>query len=168
VRKSKKEIAGKHVAEWRGGGGSQSVIWGLHPETGKNYQIVVEAPIIGISFHDIHWPPDWQMSFTEKVVGANQDAAAPATPSAAQLDALPAELIDRITRFMQGAVPAKSGQGGHNRTFAIACTLVNEYALSEPEPQDRSERWQSFSLCLKWLLPGRRSFQGSRAPGGFE
>jgi hypothetical protein len=43
------------VAEWRGGGGHQSIIWGRHP-LGMDYRFLVEAPALAIAFSDINWP----------------------------------------------------------------------------------------------------------------
>jgi len=41
--------------------------------------------------------------------------------------------LDRARRYVEKAPPAIAGQGGHNQTFAVACALVNGFALSESE-----------------------------------
>jgi hypothetical protein len=46
--------------EWRGGGGQQSVIWGLHPEK-MRYRFLVEAPVIEVRFEEIIWPAHWKI-----------------------------------------------------------------------------------------------------------
>ena len=50
----------KSVAEWRGGGGHQSVIYGKHPD-GVSYRFMVEAPAIEVAFDNIKWPEHWKM-----------------------------------------------------------------------------------------------------------
>jgi hypothetical protein len=54
---SKLKIPGttKSVAEWRGGGGHQSIIWGRHPD-GMDYRFLVEVPALAVAFSDINWP----------------------------------------------------------------------------------------------------------------
>lgn len=39
----------------------------------------------------------------------------------------------RILKYLDKCPPAISGQGGHNRTFAVACTLIHGFALSVSE-----------------------------------
>jgi hypothetical protein len=39
----------------------------------------------------------------------------------------------RILKYLDQCPPAISGQGGHNRTFAVACILVHGFALSVSE-----------------------------------
>jgi hypothetical protein len=39
----------------------------------------------------------------------------------------------RILKYLDKCPPAISGQGGHNRAYAVACTLVQGFALSVPE-----------------------------------
>ena len=53
----------KSVAEWRGGGGSQSVIQGKHPTPKVRYRFAVEVPAVEIFFDEIIWPERWGMSF---------------------------------------------------------------------------------------------------------
>jgi hypothetical protein len=50
----------KSAVEWRGGGGQQSVIWGLHPEK-MRYRFLVEAPVIEVRFEEIIWPAHWKI-----------------------------------------------------------------------------------------------------------
>lgn len=39
----------------------------------------------------------------------------------------------RILKYIDKCPPAISGQGGHNRTFAVACALIQGFALSVQE-----------------------------------
>lgn len=43
------------------------------------------------------------------------------------------EINERVCRYLAACPPAISGQEGHNRTFAVACALVNGFGLSESE-----------------------------------
>jgi RecA-family ATPase len=43
------------------------------------------------------------------------------------------ELPERIRAYVDACPPAISGQGGHNQTFGLACSLINGFALSEAE-----------------------------------
>ena len=51
------DAASVPVGEWRGDG--CSMIAGLHPD-GMDYEFVVEAPVVSISFTEIVWPQDWK------------------------------------------------------------------------------------------------------------
>jgi hypothetical protein len=44
-----------------------------------------------------------------------------------------ADLATRIAKYLARCPAAVSGEGGHNRTFRIACMLVNGYALTPEE-----------------------------------
>ena len=76
VVRSKLKVPGtkKAVAEWRGGGGSQSVIQGKHPTPGKRYRFGVEALAIETPF-DIQWPERWGMIFDDGARPSNGGAA---------------------------------------------------------------------------------------------
>jgi hypothetical protein len=41
--------------------------------------------------------------------------------------------IDRARQYLSQIPPAVSGQAGHNKTFAVACALVNGFALSDQD-----------------------------------
>ena len=121
----KKEGSKKSIAEWRGGGGHQSVIWGRHPD-GMDYRFVVEAPAVSIAFSEIKWPPDWEMNF--EVAGTQTSPVSDTAPG--QIDS---ELWSRILRYIQKVDPAVSGQGGSNPTFRLANVLVHGFALSREQ-----------------------------------
>ena len=40
---------------------------------------------------------------------------------------------DRIQKYIDAIPGAVAGDGGHNQTFPVACSLVNGFALSESE-----------------------------------
>jgi hypothetical protein len=48
----------EHIGEWRGGGGAQTVVVGIHP-SGVPYRIVNAATVLEIEFEQINWPPEW-------------------------------------------------------------------------------------------------------------
>jgi hypothetical protein len=128
-----KDPSGAKYGEWRCGGGNkgaQSIIWGRHPE-GMRYSMVVDqAPLI-TDFAYIRW-------IGERGPHQDQDqddsppetqAQPPTSEQPGTREQLSAELASRITKYVKGCPAAKTGQHGHNLTFAIACTLINEYAL---------------------------------------
>jgi hypothetical protein len=131
---SKLKIPGtnKAVAEWRGGGGSQSVIQGKHPTPGKRYRFSVELPVIETPF-DIQWPERWGMIFDvgakqkQSAGGANAKQKPTERPTAGKL---PPERMDRILRYIVKVDPAVSGKGGSNPTFRLANTLVWGFELT--------------------------------------
>ena len=65
--KTRKQVALKskgHVAEFRTDG-CKSVIRGNHPNTGKPYQVLVEARPIEITYDQIVWPSEWVVASTK-------------------------------------------------------------------------------------------------------
>ena len=129
---SKLKVPGtkKSVAEWRGGGGSQSVIQGKHPTPGKRYHFGVEVPVIETPF-DIQWPERWGMIFDGGGAKQRQSTGAKQRQSTgATAGKLPPERMDRILRYIEKVDPAVSGEGGSNPTFRLANTLVWGFALS--------------------------------------
>jgi hypothetical protein len=53
------------------------------------------------------------------------------------------DLTTRIRSYLSRCPPAVSGQGGHNRTFGVCCSVINGFALSEPE---------AFAFLSEWNL----------------
>lgn len=47
--------AGEAVGEFRSDG-SQSIVWGTHPDTNKPYEFVVRRPVAVVKFQSIRWP----------------------------------------------------------------------------------------------------------------
>ena len=126
-----KDASNTKYGEWRCGGGNkgaQSIIWGRHPG-GMRYSVVVDKAPLVIDFALIRWPGDCGPS-QDRDPPPETEAQKPAGEPPSGAEQLPAELIGRITKFVTGCPKAISGQRGHDSTFAIACTLVNEYALS--------------------------------------
>ena len=131
----------KSVAEWRGGGGHQSIIHGKHPDRDPDkkeifYRFLVEAPAIEIAFDEIKWPEHWEMIFDgEKKTaapGAKADTNA-AGPSAKAAEALPPKLVSRIWRYIEKVDLAVEGEGGSNPTYRLANVLVWDFALSKAQ-----------------------------------
>lgn len=53
------------------------------------------------------------------------------------------DLTTRIRAFLAKCPPSVSGEGGHNRTFAVACALVNGFALSESDAYAFLSEWNT-------------------------
>jgi putative DNA primase/helicase len=122
----KKPGSMKSIAEWRGGGGHQSIIWGKHPD-GMDYRFIVEVPVIQIAFGDINWPVEWGMKFDGE---AAYSSPASDTTLPEQIEP---ELWNRILRYIEKVDIAVSGQGGSNPTFRLANVLVHGFALSREQ-----------------------------------
>ena len=52
-----KTLSGGEAGEFRSTG-SQSIIWGIHPDTKQPYQFVTEKPVMSLAFQEIRWPPE--------------------------------------------------------------------------------------------------------------
>ena len=51
-------LSGSDAGEWRAGKNSQSIIHGIHPDTGKPYQVVKMAKPLVVEFPSIIWPKE--------------------------------------------------------------------------------------------------------------
>ncbi len=119
---------GRKLCEWRGGGGHQSVVYGKHP-SGCRYTILVDAPVVGIQFSEIVWPKDAILPWNKEPELTNGKLELE-TASAIQV----AHNLDkRIKDYIDTVEPAISGEGGHSKTFGLACRIFHGYALTEEQ-----------------------------------
>ncbi|HKB90064.1 MAG TPA: bifunctional DNA primase/polymerase, partial [Opitutaceae bacterium] len=122
VRKLKDED-GKAFGEWRADGG-QSIIRGTHKDTGEHYRLLCDLPPMPVWFDSIRWPSylvlPWKNSPPKAEGRASSDEAGP-------------DLRKRILAYIAKVPAAVSGNGGHDQTFKLACSLVNGWALSAVE-----------------------------------
>jgi len=125
---AKKKIDGhnKPVAEFRGGGGHQSIVWGLHP-LGKRYVWLKEARLIEIRFEEIIWPPGWGMDFSAGGNLKDFPEPRPAFADPIELGSINAEALTHIELVCKTWAPAVSGDSGHNTTIALAVRLAQSY-----------------------------------------
>jgi Bifunctional DNA primase/polymerase, N-terminal len=117
---------GKPVAEWRAGGGCQSVIWGQHP-AGTRYQFALVAPVRNIAFCEIVWPEHWGMRFCHAGAERTNTGQFPRPQGEQSLDD---ERVARITRYLATVPGAISGCGGSLVTFRLTSTLLWGFGLS--------------------------------------
>ena len=114
---------GQDLGELRlgGAGGAQSVIFGVHP-AGMRYEIVVEKQPLVISLVDL----------AELVPDLLFEPEQPEKPEAATkgVSAAPANLWDRVTRYLDTCEPAISKRGGHDTTFRVLCRVIGGFDLS--------------------------------------
>lgn len=127
---AKKKVPGhnKVVAEFRGGGGHQSIVWGVHPDSIR-YVWLKEAPPIEIRFEDIKWPPDWEMDFSSNGTEPLKDhrASKPALADPIELGSIDAGILTHIKLVCENWAPAISGNRGHDTTLALAVRLREFY-----------------------------------------
>ena len=50
-----KTESGEDVGEFRSTG-SQSIIWGIHPDTQRPYEFILKEPVVEVGFNSIKWP----------------------------------------------------------------------------------------------------------------
>lgn len=60
------------------------------------------------------------------------------------------DLIDRARKYIAKCPPAITGQGGHNKTFWVACQLVNGYAFDEEVAYQLLEEYNRTSCSPAW------------------
>src|SRR5436190_4487383 len=58
---------------------------------------------------------------------------------------MPFDIYEQAWRYIAKAAPAISGQGGHDQTFSVACTLVKGFDLSIAEA--RPLLWEYNQRC---------------------
>jgi hypothetical protein len=81
--------------------------------------------VIELSFDQINWPSSWVTSWQkQKAQAAAQRLQGPKSSAAS------AKLAERIGKYIDATPPAKSGQRGHDQTFALSCALVHGFGLS--------------------------------------
>ena len=129
VIRSKLKVPGtkKAVAEWRGGGGCQSVIQGKHPQPKPKvwYRFAVEVPAVESPF-DIQCPERWGMNFD----GGQAQPSGGDDPGDVKTVELTPEKRERVLRYLDEVDLAVSGQGGSNPTFRFANVLLWGFALT--------------------------------------
>jgi hypothetical protein len=124
---------GKEIGELRlgGCGGAQSVIFGIHP-AGMCYRTVVKKAPLEISLADLdELAPG--ILFPEKA--APQKSVSPIGLGHSPL-ALDWSLLfeKRIKPYLDRSEPSITGEGGcHNKTFSVACEVINGFGLSFEE-----------------------------------
>jgi Bifunctional DNA primase/polymerase, N-terminal len=124
---AKRLLCKNKVAEWRGGGGCQSVVRGIHPSTGQPYQILIMRFVITLRLEEIIWPQDWGMDIGQ------QRIELPCSSSTSPIVLPePSRLEKRVLAYIATADPAVMREHGHDRALQVATVLVWGYAL-EPE-----------------------------------
>lgn len=135
------ELPGEeHVGEWRGGGGAQTVISGIHT-SGVPYRIINETPVLKIKFSDIVWPPEWVAPSLEekpKEVVELFERIRRAVLTSVELSALDVPIRDTVfgSWCKAGDLGFIFGPRGCGKTWlvgAIACYAARGLALSDWE-----------------------------------
>jgi hypothetical protein len=129
---------GKAWGEWRGGGGSQTVIFGQHPNGTPDkilrYSCVSKRPTMRSRPEDIVWPDNIILPWL-----------APKTkpqPTTLTVD-VTADLDKRIQAYLAAIPPAVELNGGDLQTFTVACALVHGFALSTEQARSYLEAYSA-------------------------
>jgi hypothetical protein len=114
---------GKKWGEWRGGG--QTVIFGQHkdstPANPIRYCCIVRAAAMQGLFNGIVWPAELPLPWLK-----NNPEVQPVATQAG----LGPDLRNRILAYIAKIPVAVQGNGGDQRTFTVACELVNGWNLT--------------------------------------
>jgi hypothetical protein len=152
------KINGKAAAEWRGGGG-YSVLYGIHPDTKKPYQRIVDQPAVVIEWAEIVWPPHWQMPFDGQAnndgVGGGQEEASVNRVSPARFvppffSTVDWRLSKRILAYIATLPEAVSGQGGHSTTLASLHKLRYGFALADEDLRFFAQQYNALRCRPRW------------------
>ena len=124
-----KTKGGTPWGEWRGGGG-QSVIAGVHPESRPDrpirYQRQVPKPAICVSFKDIRWPEDLVLPWNTKPKEGNVPEKNGTTKQTSNLQ-------KRIEAYLAEIPSSIAGNNGDDRLFRTASVLVWSFGLNPDE-----------------------------------
>jgi hypothetical protein len=149
---AQKKVPGhnKAVAEFRGGGGAQCIIWGLHP-SGHRYIWLKEAPPVEIRFEDIKWPADWGMDFGSNGTEPLKEHRSfkPALADPIELGSIDAEALTHIDLVCQNwAAPELSA------SQLLAC-LSRFYNLRCQPPWTLTELKHKVTDAIKLAAQGQ-------------
>jgi hypothetical protein len=153
------KIEGKAVAEWRGGN-AYSVIFGIHPETQKPYERVVDKQAVVIEFSDIVFPPHWLFRFDGDVNSDNGELADHGGTDVGRLSRsrfdppfyseVDDKLTKRISNYIANLHAACSGKNGHSTTLASLHKLRYGFALVEKDLRNFAEEYNDRRCKPKW------------------
>lgn len=143
-----KTHSGKETGEFRSTG-SQSIIWGIHPDTRKSYRFVVKTPVITIELDSLCWPPEIVNPFkdsqcteeTEETEGTEETEELKSSSPRARLFR---SSINCIEDAVQVSLPSKKHEN-NNCLFTLARaikTLEKKGQTFEPcQLQEVFEQW---------------------------
>jgi hypothetical protein len=121
-----KTVSGEDCGEFRSNG-SQSIIYGIHPDTGQPYEVVNMAKPVAVDFADIVWPSqisnaptvDFQKTASDTEIQSDRvTEAISVTPSSLSSPSL-CLTVYSVEHAVELALPSKSNQN-HDRLFILA------------------------------------------------
>ena len=135
---------GTKFGEWRAGGGHQSVVFGRHSEPDEAdkpifYRFAGEQ-LIELRFEEIAWPSWVQRPLPWEENSSPAGNIANGVPAGTN-GLIDAELDKRIRAYVAKVPGAVSGEHGHDTTYRLACTLVQDWGLL---------RDQAWPCLLSW------------------
>lgn len=145
--------SGVHIGEWRAGKNSQSIIHGIHPDTGKPYQVLKMAKPLLVDFAAIVWPKaisnpptlrsqPTQKNWTDVTNVADETDAADGPEGAKETDVVCAPplavftLIQSLEAAVQRCLPTQTGENNRllfNLARALLTLKVQRTAFDRDE-----------------------------------
>ena len=109
--KTLKALSGSDAGEWRAGKNCQSIIHGIHPKTGKPYQILNKVKPLAVEFAKIIWPDKIRNPPTldNQLLKANWTEVTDGTDVADVMSVLvvPFTLINSVEDVVRKCLPTK-------------------------------------------------------------
>jgi putative DNA primase/helicase len=112
-----------------GGGGAQSVIFGVHPD-GMRYQILVEKAPLVISANDLD-------EIAPDLVNSRPDNSAPKIVNSNPSQ--PVGVMERVRQYLNKCEPAISGQQGHFTIFRVLCRVIAGFDLTPEQAREAAD-----------------------------
>jgi hypothetical protein len=169
--------SGGHAGEFRSTG-TQSIIWGIHPDTNQPYRLVTKKPVITLKFHSLRWPveinnPCKMAECTERTEttekqsnGSNRETDVVVLPQGLDVENNDSTSeIRSIEEAVQSSLPSQPHEN-HHSLFILARALLafQKYRRKQGELQPTEslsndclrtafDRWHF--LALTNLRPGQ-------------
>lgn len=150
-----KTASDEDIGEFRSNG-SQSIAWGIHPDTQKPYEWVVAKPVVRINFDSIKWPesilkPNALQSRTDVIKGG---VLVPSDPTQSLLcKPLESYSVKSISEAVELCIP--SGPRRNNQAlFRLARSLLSleqSATVGLNDKQAAFEEWYGRTKALGFL-----------------
>jgi hypothetical protein len=170
-----KNQAGEFVGEFRSNG-SQSIIWGIHPDTDQPYRFVVKKPVVELEFGSITWPPEIAnppspLQWTEETEAhrshssVSSVSSGPSVPSVASVSSVSSVSsvhsdwlfeIKTLEDAVRVSMPERVHENNHclfTLARAVKALEMQGEQFTPQQLRDVFERW--FHAAKKFLRPGQ-------------
>lgn len=165
--KKLKTQSGEDCGEWRAGKNSQSIIHGIHPDTGQPYQIVNNAKPVSVDFASIVWPKEisnppvlesqsFRTPTDAPVIQSDREPESQSQGATDVTDAIAccASFVLSVDHAVQLAIPNSIHQN-NDRLFTLARAVksleLQAGQFTPPQLRDVFNRW--YNLAAEFSRP---------------